>query len=134
MIQGKRRKINYKIKHIMNVDPSEWFKVENTHEAIVPKEIFETVQRILFMDTRTSPDSENVSVLAGFVRCGECGQNMVRRSAEKNGKKYCYYHCLTYKSGKGCSSHLISETSLVRSVTKRLEETTTLLTRKKLNL
>lgn len=120
MIQGKRRKINYKIKHIMNVDPSEWYKVENTHDAIVPKEIFETVQRILFMDTRTSPDNENVSVLAGFVKCGDCGQNMVRRSAVKNGKKYYYYHCSTYKSGKGCSSHLISETSLVRSVTKTI--------------
>ena len=33
---------------------------------------------------------------------------MTRRSAEKNGKKYYYYHCSTYKNRIGCSSHLIS--------------------------
>lgn len=32
---------------------------------------------------------------------------MGRRTATKNGKKYSYYVCSTYKSGKGCSSHSI---------------------------
>ena len=120
MIQGKRRKINYKIKQIVDVDRSEWYMVENTHDAIVPKDIFAVVQNMLLMDTRTSPDEENVSVLGGFVKCAECGQNMIRRTTHKNGKKYFYYHCSTYKSGGDCSSHIISEKALVRSVTQSI--------------
>jgi hypothetical protein len=41
---------------------------------------------------------------------------MVRRTSTKNGKKYYYYHCSTYKNKDGCSSHLISEEILKKSV------------------
>ena len=37
------------------------------------------------------------------MRCGDCGQNMVKRSTTKNGKRYYYYHCSTYKNGEKIS-------------------------------
>ncbi|MCI5944707.1 MAG: recombinase zinc beta ribbon domain-containing protein, partial [Eubacterium sp.] len=49
-------------------------------------------------------------------RCGDCGQNMVRRSVRKNEKQYFYYHCSTFKSGEGCSSHNISDVTLQKVV------------------
>ena len=112
MVQGKRRKINYKLKQIIDVDPSEWFRVEGTHEAIVPKEVFETVQHILTIDTRTAPTNEKVSVFSGVLRCGTCGQNMVKRRVTQNGKAYVYYHCTTHKNGRGCTSHQVSEVDI----------------------
>ena len=112
MVQGKRRKINYKLKQIIDVDPSEWFRVEGTHEAIVPKEVFDTVQRILTIDTRTAPANEKVSVFSGVLRCGSCGQNMVKRRVTQNGKAYVYYHCTTHKNGRGCTSHQVSEVDI----------------------
>lgn len=45
MVQGRSRKISYKSGAMMKVAPSEWFRVENTHEAIIPQELFEAVQR-----------------------------------------------------------------------------------------
>ena len=120
MVQGKRRKINYKIKQITDMDPSDWFKVENAHDAIVPKSVFDTVQRLILMDTRTPPVSDKVPILSGLLKCADCGQNMVRRAVTKNGKKYYYYHCSTNKSRGGCGSHHISEKTLFECVLKTL--------------
>ncbi|MCD8013687.1 MAG: recombinase family protein [Lachnospiraceae bacterium] len=116
LVQGKNRKINYKVKESRPVNEDEWIRVEDTHDAIVPPAVFDTVQRLTALDTRTAPDEGSVYILSGFLRCGDCGQNMVRRSATKKGKKYYYYHCSTFKRGDGCSSHNISEGKLMKMV------------------
>ena len=109
MVQGKNRKINYKVKKSSPIARENWIRVENTHEAIIPEESFQYVQSLLEIDTRIAPKRKSVYLFSGFVRCGDCGENMVKRSTTKKGKKYCYYHCSTYKNKEGCSSHLISE-------------------------
>lgn len=126
IVQGKSKKVNYKVKRSISIDEADWIKVENMHDAIVPKDIFLSVQRIPLMDTRTSPSEKSVYVLSGLVKCADCGQNMIRRSTTKKGKKYYYYHCSTYKEGRGCHSHIISEA--------RLHTFVLLMIRKNLNL
>lgn len=116
MVQGKNRKINYKVKQSRPVDEANWIRVQNMHDAIIPIQVFEIVQRLCEIDTRTAPDAESVYTLSGFLRCGDCSQNMVRRTATKNGKKYYYYHCSTFKRGDGCTSHNISEEKLLTNV------------------
>ncbi|MCC8102178.1 MAG: recombinase family protein, partial [Clostridiales bacterium] len=116
MVQGKHKKINYKVKQSLDIDEEEWIRVAGTHEAIIPRNIFDQVQKLLEIDTRTAPDEETVYLFSGFVRCGTCGQNMVRRCSRKGGKKYNYYHCSTYKNGNGCTSHNISEKKLTEAV------------------
>ena len=44
MVQGRRQKINYKIKKIRDVEESGWIRVPNMHEAIIPQKLFDTVQ------------------------------------------------------------------------------------------
>lgn len=88
MVQGKNRKINYKVKQSRPVEEAGWIKVKKTHDAIIPEQVFEIVQRLTELDTRTAPDADSVYTLSGFLRCGDCGQNMVRRTATKNGKKF----------------------------------------------
>ena len=122
MVQGTNRKISYKIKQTRAVPKEDWIRVENTHEPIVSKEIFEEVQRLLLFDTRTSPDEDAVYLFSGLVVCGDCWQNMVRRRVSKGGKKYSYFHCSTYKSGKGCSSHLFSAKQLEEIVTETVQK------------
>ncbi len=116
MVQGKNRKINYKVKQSRPVDEANWIRVQDMHDAIIPIQVFEIVQRLCEIDTRTAPDAESVYTLSGFLRCGDCSQNMVRRTATKNGKKYYYYHCSTFKRGDGCTSHNISEEKLLTNV------------------
>lgn len=121
MVQGKTRKINYKVKASQKIEPENWIRVEGTHEPIVSREVFETVQRLMTFDTRTSPNKECVYVFSGLLRCGSCGQNMVRRCVKKNGKSYFYYHCSTYKRGEGCSSHNISDVKLQKAVLEAIQ-------------
>ena len=127
MVQGKNRKINYKVKECRPVAEENWIRVEKTHEAIIAEEVFQYVQSLMELDTRTAPEEESVYIFSGFLRCGDCGQNMVKRSTTKNGKRYYYYHCSTYKNGDGCSSHLISEKTVHKVVLDAIQRQIALL-------
>ena len=107
LIQGKRRKINYKVKKSHDVGSENWIRVEDAHDAIISKGEFQQVQQLLELDTRTAPSQTTVYPLSGFLRCADCGQNMIRRTVTKNGKKYQYYHCSTYKKNEIKSHHYI---------------------------
>ena len=71
MVQGKNRKINYKVKECRPVAEENWIRVEKTHEAIIAEEIFQYVQSLLELDTRTAPDEDSVYLFSGFLRCGD---------------------------------------------------------------
>ena len=117
LVQGKNKKINYKVKKSLPVDKNDWIRVAGTHEPIIKKTTFDRVQEMLLMDTRTSPDEDKISVLSGFVKCADCGQNMVRRVCKRSGgKTYVYFTCSTAKAGEGCSHHLINAEKLEASV------------------
>ena len=116
MVQGKNSKINYKIKQSREVPQEEWIRVAGMHEAIISRDQFEEVQRLLSFDTRTAPEKKEVYLFSGLVICGSCGQNMVRRRVRKGKRAYTYFHCSTYKSGGGCSAHLINSEKLEKMV------------------
>ena len=123
LIQGIRTKPNYKINTVIVNDEDKWVKVENAHKPIVSERIFNLVQRLLLLDTRTSPKERVVHPLAGLVICGDCKGPMVKSSTSSGGKKYCYYICDTNKKHKGCtSSHRISESDLEQTVLLLLRE------------
>ena len=127
LIQGKRRKINYKVKKSHDVGSENWIRVEDAHDAIISKGEFQQVQQLLELDTRTAPSQTTVYPLSGFLRCADCGQNMIRRTVTKNGKKYQYYHCSTYKNGGGCTPHMINSEKLTESVLAAIRHQVTLL-------
>lgn len=110
--QGKRSTPNFKIKKMKVKDPKDWVVVQNNHEKIIDDLTFETVQKILLRDTRTSPNETVVQPLSGMIFCPDCGRLMSQRSVSRGNKKHYYYICSTHKRGKGCSSHSISKIQL----------------------
>lgn len=116
LCQHKRGTPNHKIKRIVEYDRQNWIIVENNHEPIIDKKDFETVQFLLKRDVRTSPKSDNVPLFSGFVFCGDCGCNMIRKTVPSGGKKYHYLVCSKNKSLKACSPHSFSETKLAKVV------------------
>ena len=48
------------------------------------------VQRLLGIDTRTSPNEEKVYPLSGLVVCGDCGAMMIKRDVPSGGKVDAY--------------------------------------------
>ena len=125
MIQGKTKRINYKVRKSIPIVPEDWIKVKNTHAPIIKESTFEMVKDVAALDTRVAPEKEEVYPLSGYVKCGACGQNMVRRSATTGGRKYYYYHCSTYKAGGACTAHLINcdkvEKIVLDAVQKQIE-------------
>mgnify|MGYP000810084699 CR=1 FL=1 len=119
-INFKTRK-HFKDKKSHYVPEDEWTIFENTHEAIIPAEQFELVQRILETETRRPNDAETVALFAGFLYCGDCGSRLVRRSASYKGKRYIYYQCSGSKQNKGsCTSHNLRDEKLYNVVRNAL--------------
>ena len=116
MVQGKREKVNYKVDKILEKPESEWFKVEGTHEAIISKEDYQNVQRLLKVDTRAGKGKEKAHMFSGLLFCGDCKEPMVRRINRYKGTEKIYYICSTRNRSEGCSRHSISEADLKKVV------------------
>lgn len=116
LIQGKRGTPNYKIKEIVDRSPDEIYITENAHEAIINGRDFDTVQRLMQLDTRIAPQEEKVHIFSGMLICGCCGARMTRKILSYKDKKYFYYYCPTGKK-KGCTGgNMIKEDDLIECV------------------
>lgn len=122
-VQGKRKTKSYKIHKVEQVPKEDWVRVENTHEAIIDKEIFEKVQEMNRRDTKVSQKTKELSVWAGFLKCADCKRAMNKKSStNKSGSKYEYYICSTYrkKSSNLCTKHSIKVENLEKAVLKAI--------------
>ena len=116
--QGKRKVKSYKIHKIEQVPEDEWITVENMHEPIIDKELFEKAQSMSKVDTRVQ-NSGSLSMWAGILKCSDCGRSMHKKSCKnKSGSVYEYYICGTYrkKSNKLCTKHTLKVEELEKSV------------------
>ncbi len=121
LIQGKQSTHNYKLKKIINKPVSEWIRKENTHEAIIRKQDFDLVQKIMALDTRTSPNKDKVYIFSGILICGCCGNRMTRKVNSYKGNKYYYYYCPTGKKNGCTASNMIKESDLIKCVSQNLK-------------
>ena len=122
LVQGKRTTPNHKVKQSYVKPEDDWIRIEKNHEPLVNERDFEIVQRLLGMDTRTSPDQKQVYLLSGIAVCADCGAPMTRKVSTVGGKKYAYYLCSTNKETKRCSSHRIPEKDLENVVLVMLKQ------------
>ncbi|MCD7883038.1 MAG: recombinase family protein [Lachnospiraceae bacterium] len=121
LVQGKRKKLDYRSKEIARMPEDSWVRVENTHEAVIDREQFELVQRLVEKDTRIAPGKDKVSLFSGYVVCGDCGAKMVLRTSGSKTRKYQYFICNTYKKDRSCTTHNISYEKLYDVVLKAVQ-------------
>lgn len=100
---------SYKNKKRIERPEDEWVITENTHEALVSREDYDTVYKRLSVKTRdkvTNPDN----IFRGLVMCPDCGKvhGFSKRYDNRNSKGV--YRCQTaIRYGKEyCSSHYIT--------------------------
>ena len=105
--QGRVTTPSYRVKRLVVKPREEWAVVENCHEAIIDRYDFESVQKVLALDTRTSVSGKAVELFSGMVFCGECGSAMVRKTVPSGKKRYVYYICAAHKNEKTCSAHAL---------------------------
>ena len=122
LVQGKETTPSYKVHKRITKDQSEWVVTEDIQEAIISKIYFDSVQKVLKLDTRRSPDGEAVGLFSGMVFCGDCGASMVRKTVPAGGRKYVYYVCSAHKQEKSCSPHRMRDTVLEDIVLDSLKQ------------
>ena len=121
--QGKVTTPSYKVKRLVNKPREEWAVVEDCHEAIIQCEDFELIQKVLKLDTRTSPGGQAVELFSGMIFCGECGAPMVRKTVPSGKKKYIYYVCSAHKNDRtACYSHNLRDTTIREIVLDSLKK------------
>ena len=122
LIQGKETTPSYKVHKRVTKDESEWTVIEDSHEAIISKIDFDSVQKVLKCDTRRSPGGKAVGLFSGMIFCGDCGASMVRKTVPAGEKKYVYYVCSVHKQDKSCSPHRIRDNALEEIVLDSLKQ------------
>lgn len=111
MVQGRQTVISYKVHDKVAVPREDWYIVEGTHEPVIERGLFDMAQELQKRDTRTAPNSRELHLLAGFIRCADCKKAMVRHRT----KNHVYYYCRTYREkAKGiCTKHTVREETLI---------------------
>jgi len=96
LIQGKFKKPVRKQKKMVKTDKEDWKIVENHHEAIIDKDIFDTVQNMLNFSIAAQDEEE---FLISKLECAECNSGFYRKKA----KNYYYYICKSKYRKLGCN-------------------------------
>ena len=130
MVQGKTGTMSYKSRKTITKPEDEWIRVEGTHEAIISRDVWDTVvsidrKRVL----KKEPSNGIKSVFAGLVYCAECGfkmRNHTEKFTYKDGSpgRYSSFICGNYaRSGKSaCTIHTIYENVLEQIVLEDIRE------------
>lgn len=120
-VHNKQTNISFKDKRKRRKPQEEWWRVENTHEAIISKEDFQTVQEMIASRRRKQKDG-TTQIFSGLVKCADCGWSLAYGVNRQNKNPYAHYHCSKYGQGlHQCSMHYIRYDVLYAYVLSRLQ-------------
>lgn len=116
LVQNRSSTMSVTIKE-RRVNPKEqYIIVKNTHDAIIPRDVFETVQNLIVSRRKKSVDNpevnskphENVHLFTGVIYCADCGSAFHYKKNRRG------YICGRYNKhgSKACSDHHVLENSL----------------------
>ena len=107
-VNFKYCKKSYKSKKCIKLPQEEWLVFENTQEAIIDRQTFDTVQKIRQCKRRPTPMGE-MNALSGMLYCADCGKKMYlcRCTTMKQAE---YFNCSSYRKApkRTCTSHQIT--------------------------
>ena len=123
-VHNKQTAISFRNKKKILRPKDEWYTVENTHEPIISRELWE--QAHAHIDSRKRPKkSGETQIFAGLLKCADCGRTLryVHRNATARTCEKQYYMCTSYSEyGKDrCSSHYIRYDVIYAVVLGRLQ-------------
>ena len=123
-VHGIQTNISYKNKKKIRKPPEEWLRIENTHEAIISKEVFEQVQEQI-ASRRRKMKTATTQIFSGLVKCADCGWSMSYGTNNSNSKPFHYFVCTNYRQHGprhcDCTSHYIRYDTLYAYVLSRLQ-------------
>ena len=120
-VHNKQSNISFKNKKKVRKPQEEWYRVENTHEAIISEEVFQKVQELI-ASRRRKRRNGTTQIFAGLIKCADCGWSLAYGENKQNKNPYGYYHCSKHGQGlRQCSMHYIRYDVLYAYVLARLQ-------------
>lgn len=96
----------------------DWILVDNNHAAIITNELWDKCNKIMDKNAKRNVafyrEKANIHVLAGLIKCGECGVGYSSKldRPRENGYRPSTYICLNRNNGLGCKAKIINEMTL----------------------
>ena len=97
--------------------------LDDVHEAIVSKEVWQTVNDIIDRHTKVKPCTSGYeNIFRGLLKCPDCGQTLLIHTDNRNPDRELldktYYQCTTYrkKGANFCTAHRISARDIENAV------------------
>ena len=119
----KTYKKSYKSKKRIDIPKEDWLIFENTQEAIIDRQTFDTVQKIRQCKRRPTPMGE-MNALSGMLWCADCGKKLYlcRCTTTKQSE---YFNCSSYRKNlkRTCTSHQITVKAVETLLLKDLQMT-----------
>ena len=120
-VHNKQTNISFKNKKKVRKPKEEWYRVENTHEAIISEDVFRQVQEQI-CNRRRRQKNGTTQIFSGLVKCADCGWSLAYGMNSQNKNPYAHYHCSKYGQGlHQCSMHYIRYDVLYAYVLSRLQ-------------
>ncbi len=112
LIQGKHKKISYKVKNTIPVPKENWYISNNNHKPIIPLDKFNKVQQLL--NNKNTTYTNKTYLFSNLLYCKECNNTFTPYTYKGD----TYYYCKTYKQkGKSfCTNHKTKEIHLLNIV------------------
>ncbi len=121
-IQNKRSRISYKNRKIKSNPQEQWNIVENTHEPIIDRQVFDKVQKMIIVQKYNRNEKKHEFLLDGLLFCYECKHKIGVR-ARKNGRldMVCNNYRKNSKLGL-CTSHGFNYKKLEEQVLEYIKQ------------
>lgn len=113
-----------KLKRTLKNSPDKILIFKDTHEPIISRSLFETVQKHFEGRKRPSQKGE-IDKFSGYLYCGDCGRRMYLHRGKNIKPEKNYFQCGAYqRSCHLCTIHRIMESTIDRIVLENLRKVT----------
>lgn len=133
-VQNKRSRISYKNRKMRTNPQEQWNIVENTHEPIIDKQVFNKVQKMVIVQRYNRNEKKHKFLLDGLLVCYECKHKIGVRG-KKNG--YMCMICNNYRRNSKlglCTSHGFSYDALEKNILQYIKNLFLAIDSKKIEL
>ena len=120
-ISCKTHKPSYKSDLVVEVPEEERYRVENAHEPIIDRELWDIVQRVRTNKRRPTKLGE-MDMLAGMVQCADCGStHYLCRCGSWDESKYTYVCGKYHRHKEECTPHTVKALHLREAVLQAIQ-------------
>ena len=113
VVSHKQGTKSFKNQKVVRYPESEWIIVENQHEPLVGRDMFEKVQKLIKLKKKAN-STGIINIFHGILKCADCNSNMTYHAYnDRSGRVGGTYLCNKYRHGsaeiqrKTCTAHYI---------------------------